>query len=316
MINKNDFEGWLSAKKLKPRTIQDYLYYFDRFNPKEFNQSAINHFIEKRYPNVVARAFIKNIQRYIIDHKEELGIPKENMDNIRDIVLPKITGRNKIRIPKNLTEGDIKRIENSMTLERNKIMLLLTYNCALRDGELLKIKVTDFNFKQFMEKKNKGEKVMGELVVRGKGDKEGIAIIPYWLMVRLIRWINKEEYKKLWPERYNKRGDNESKEDYAKRMKKETILFNLTERRWQQILQRAAEVSGVINNSQGEHLNPHALRHLFATHALKNGMDIRHVRDLLRHSSIVSTQVYTHINKEDLKKKYEEAFNAKTNENI
>jgi integrase/recombinase XerC len=59
--------------------------------------------------------------------------------------------------------------------------------------------------------------------------------------------------------------------------------------------------------SDDEKLSPHSLRHTFATHMLNNGADLMAIKDLLGHSSLSSTQVYTHLQQDKLKKIYQQA---------
>jgi len=59
--------------------------------------------------------------------------------------------------------------------------------------------------------------------------------------------------------------------------------------------------------SEEEHLSPHLLRHTFATHMLDAGADLRAVKELLGHTSLSSTQIYTHVTVEKLRKVYDQA---------
>jgi len=86
------------------------------------------------------------------------------------------------------------------------------------------------------------------------------------------------------------------------------------ERTWRKKLDEASIRSGITTlNSEGKvikgtRVHPHLLRHSFATHLLENGRDIKEIQELLRHSSLQSTQVYLHVNKEKLKSGIEELF--------
>ena len=76
----------------------------------------------------------------------------------------------------------------------------------------------------------------------------------------------------------------------------------LTSRAVQQNLDELAKKSGIMT-----HLNPHKLRHSFATGLLQGGADLRSVQEMLGHSSLAATQIYTHLNFEYLKKVYLDA---------
>lgn len=76
----------------------------------------------------------------------------------------------------------------------------------------------------------------------------------------------------------------------------------LTTRGLRDIVDRTALETGI-----GRHLHPHTIRHTFATHLLDQGAELRFVQEMLGHSNLATTQIYTHVSKEKLKKTYLEA---------
>ena len=161
-------------------------------------------------------------------------------------------------------------------------MLLLSFYCGLRLGELFKLTVNSFNFDIWKIQLEKGLTPDGEAIVYGKGDKQGTALIPFWLMQRIRNWVNA-----TYTERFK-----------IGQFKKDEPIFWIGTRRWQTILSIASK------KALGFHVNPHLLRHSFATHLYNNGWDIKEIQEMMRHSSISSTEIYTHVSKEKLKEKF------------
>ena len=286
------FESWLINKNLKERTIGEYIYYFNKFQDNIFNQETISRFLSnKSHRNIVARSFLVNLRKFILVNYKELGFSIDQRLEASEVELPKITGREKKRELIPLKYGDIQLLEKHLETEKLKLMLLCSYYGALRVGELLKIKVISFNWEDW----KKDISQMGECRVLGKGDKEGIAFFPSKLMIRLTKYIKSQKKLEINSTIFIKNYTNHR-----------SIKSGATT--WQKKLREAGVRAKLIKfDGKGKMIpetsvHPHLLRHSYASYLVnEKGMDIRKVQILLRHSSLTSTQIYVHIDREKLK---------------
>lgn len=166
--------------------------------------------------------------------------------------------------------------ENDFEGYRDKLIIELFYTTGIRRNELINIKLKDIDFF------NKSLKVLG------KRNKERIVpLLPYLLAVI-------EEYLV-----YRNEVETEDSDGYLFLVKKgnkiyETLVYRI-------INEYFSKVSSKVKKS------PHIIRHSFATHLLNEGADLNSVKELLGHSSLASTQVYTHNSIAELKKVYNKA---------
>ena len=183
------------------------------------------------------------------------------------------------KIPSFIKERDInflfKNIDTKedFTGQRDLLMLELLYGTGIRISELINIKISDINFTK------------KEIKVIGKRNKE-----------RIIPLYNNAIYQ---TKKYLKLAE---KEGY----KNQYLLFTKKgEKIYPMLINRIVKkhLSTLIKSKK---YNPHLLRHTFATHILNKGGDLNSIKDLLGHSSLAATQVYTHNSIEKLK----ETFNS------
>ena len=289
------FEDWLRNKNLKERTIKNYVYYFNKFTADSFNQETISRFLaDKTNRNSIARSFLVNFKKFLTVNYKELGFSQESRVNIAEVELPKLTGRVKQRIIKPIPHEHIALLERNLETEQLKLQLLLSYYCALRLGELLKITILSFDWNKWKKDTSK----MGECRVYGKGDKEGIALVPAVLMKRIALYIKTRKFTSLDSKIFVRGNVN--------------IDLKNKSRTWQTKLRDAGVRAGITKkDSEGKiikdtAIHPHRLRHSYASYLLnEKGLNLKEVQEVLRHASLQSTQIYTHINKEALKEKLE-----------
>lgn len=292
-IPLDKFEGWLINKNLKERTIENYIYYFNKFTFECFNQESVSRFLsDKTNRNSISRSFLINFQKFLTVNYKEFGISEDHKLSIMEVELPKLTGRVKQRLIKPIPHDQIRLLERFLDSEQLKLQLLLSYYCAFRLGELLKIKILSFDWEKWKEDTSK----MGECRVYGKGDKEGIALIPSALMKRVTIYIKNKKFNSL--------------DSYIFIRFNGKLNFKNKSRSWQMKLRDAGIRSGITKlDEKGKPIeetvvHPHRLRHSYASYLLNvKGMNLREVQEILRHASLQSTQIYTHINKDHLKEK-------------
>lgn len=154
---------------------------------------------------------------------------------------------------------------------RDRAILELLYATGMRVSELVTLKVTDLNFD------------IGFLRCTGKGQKERIVPTGRFAIEAVKRYLDRTRPIFL----RNRQNDRLFVTRFGRNISRQTI--------WKLI--RRYAVQARIN----KHLSPHTLRHSFASHLLERGADLRIVQEMLGHSNISTTQIYTHIDKGRLK---------------
>lgn len=186
------------------------------------------------------------------------------------------------RLPKDLSEAQVEALLAAPSTEiplelRDKSMLELLYATGLRVSELVGLTLSDISLRQ------------GVVRVIGKGDKE--RLVP--LGEEAVYWLeNYFEHGRPWL--LNGQSlDIVFPSNRSQKMTRQTF--------WHRIKHYA-----VLAGIDAEKLSPHVLRHAFATHLLNHGADLRVVQMLLGHSDLSTTQIYTHVATERLKKLHQQ----------
>jgi integrase/recombinase XerD len=167
------------------------------------------------------------------------------------------------RLPEVLTKEEVKRLIDSTDNNKSRLIISLLYSAGLRVSELVNLKKDDLDL---------AEKT--GWVRRGKGNKDRLFVISESLSTELKEYITERDYKYVF-----------SKEK------------PLTTRNIQKIICGLRAKSSISKK-----ITPHTLRHSFATHLLEQGTDIRVIQALLGHASLNTTQVYTHVSTDQIKK--------------
>lgn len=175
--------------------------------------------------------------------------------------------KKEVKIPSVLTKDEVKKLISYLNNEKSKLMISLIYACGFRVSELINLKINDVDFND-----KTGH------VRRGKGKKDRIFNIPNFLAEQL-----------------QKQSETQKKEG-------KEFLFTgpkgrLSSRNLEKIVRKAAKKAQI-----NKKVSPHTLRHSFATHLLESGVGIRMIQELLGHSNLSTTQIYTHVSSEEIKK--------------
>jgi len=267
-LSKNTISAYM-------RDIQHYLEYIafkEITNPKSITKAIIKSYLmtlrkKHRSASTVSRKLsaLKGFHQFLVDEK----LADDNV--IMHIHRPKQTKH----LPDVLTIEELETIiayaheKDTPNAVRNVAMIELLYGSGLRISEMLNLKTEHLHLNQ------------GFINIIGKGDKERIVPIGSEAGVALRTYLESARLKlSQVPSPYvflNRFGKPMSRVGFYK------------------ILKQIAEEAGILKD-----VSPHTLRHSFASHLLEAGVDLRYVQEMLGHTDVSTTEIYTHINKKQL----------------
>jgi len=279
----------LEIRNYSQNTIRTYKSVIKRFH--EYLKSISDLYDEKRF----LRSFKKYIQYlkrekdvsqnyiYLVTVVSKRFLEFHHLYFLDEVHAPKRTKS----LPKSLNESEVEELINAFDYEleeadesnlirtktrlRDKLVLTLLYSSGIRVSELVSLFIKDIDFRE------------RTIRIRGKGDKDRIVLFDNNAK-ELI-----EEYMAI----------RCSDSDY---LFTNRVNVPLTTRYVQVMIKDYASEAGIKKR-----VTPHILRHSFATHLLKNGVDIRVIQQLLGHSNLSTTQIYTSVDMETLKNVYDRA---------
>lgn len=210
---------------------------------------------------------IKAFFKYLVDDELRTDNPATLIEG------PKLG----LYLPDTLSFEDVNRIIKAIDLstdlgKRNQCMIEVLYGCGLRVSELIDLKISNINFKE------------SYLKVDGKGDKSRFVPLATYTSTLIKDYIRevRSKYK------INKKCDDILFLNSRGSAMSRVIVFI--------IIKELTEKAGI-----NKKISPHTFRHSFATHLLQNGADLRYIQEMLGHSSITTTEIYTHLKNEELR---------------
>lgn len=278
----HQFSGWLTC--FNP----------SQFKPEDITLSDIRTWLASLARDGVSpRSLRRKAQSLRAFFKYLLKTGAISSNPTADLTLPKIPHNLPDFVRADEMESILKREENLVEIEQNKLALEnemrqhlvveLLYSLGLRRAELIAISDPDINPHS------------SEIKINGKRSKQRIVPVPGMLMSHIVRWQQLRD--SIWEEMESPRPLIVVK---GKRISP-TQVYTIVKR--------------TLSATTARKKSPHALRHSFATVMLNEGAELNSVKEFLGHSSLATTQIYTHISFADIKKTYENAHPRAKNKN-
>ena len=284
------FHQYLVVEKgLSPATVSSYmndlkqffLYFKNKTEVDDLGPNDINSFLS--YGASVGKESSTNIRRVSSVKQFYIFLKKEGYykDELPEVETPKKPSR----LPTCLSIEEVEMLLDAPNMKslsgiRDKAMLELMYASGLRVSELLNLEKSNLNLKR------------GIVTIFGKGAKERKVPVGDFAMEYVVLYLNKVRGKF--------HGAN-SKYLFLNRSGQPLSRFYFI----RQVKKYAAEV-GI-----DKEISPHTLRHCFATHLLEGGAQLRTVQEMLGHSNIATTQIYTHVSSKRIISAYDLFMNKK-----
>lgn len=266
-IEKGLSENTLEAYR---RDLSNFFDFCNDIDISKIQRTQINSYVrnlhEKKYSPTSIMRKIASLRGFF---KWACANEKTKSNPTLTLEQPKIPQK----LPKVMTAEEINSILNQDLSKLHRVIIELLYGCGLRVSELVNLKINDYDLNgKYLE-------------CTGKGSKDRIVPLGKKAISAIKNYLPEREYNL---QKYN--------------LQSKQLLIN---EKGKQVTRQ--EVYTFIHE-QGKKLHkaisPHTLRHTFATHLLENGADLRVVQELLGHSDVSTTQLYTHISKKRLKEVY------------
>ncbi|MCD4793693.1 MAG: site-specific tyrosine recombinase XerD [Bacteroidales bacterium] len=277
----NDFKYYLKLERsLSDNSVQAYLNDINKLalytekDPNNIDLKELESFIYELNKTLISArsqariiSGIKAFYHFLIQEELITDNPTELLES------PKI-GR---KLPDVLSVNEINLLQSKIDLSkpeghRNKAIIETLYSCGLRVSELTDLKISNLHFKE------------GYILVSGKGSKQRIIPIGECAMEEI------SFYRTHFRNTLNILPEYSDILFLNRRGKQITRVMIFT------IVKNLAIKAGIKKN-----ISPHTFRHSFATHLIEGGADLRAVQEMLGHESIITTEIYTHIDREYLK---------------
>ncbi|HBB38287.1 MAG: Recombinase [Candidatus Magasanikbacteria bacterium GW2011_GWD2_43_18] len=297
-------------KNRSPKTLENYAFYLGRFLEylgSDKSPSAITHEEVRKYRlwlnrliDVHGEPLKKNTQNYhlialrsflkYMAKRDVKTLAAEKIELMkmpdRDVSFLEGSDLNRILEAPLKAQSDSENPNTVLQKYRDKAVLELLFSTGLRVSELVSLQIDDVNLQR------------DEFSIEGKGGKRRVVFLSeqakYWIKKYL--GLRKDMNPYLFVSHDKRKGAQKKSVVGGGKAKSQSQYGHLTPRSVQRLVKTCAKLAGITKP-----VSPHTLRHSYATDLLQNGADIRSVQAMLGHSSITTTQIYTHITDKELK---------------
>lgn len=262
-----EFAGDILVSDITPELMRKYRLWLNRYHNERGEELAI---ITQSYHLIALRGFLKYLSRRDIPslHPDKIELPKIHRKQVTFLHIEEVQ-----RLIEQINCSE----ESGL---RDRAIVELLFSSGLRVSELVNLNRDHINTKR------------REFMVRGKGQKDR----PVFISETAAEWVDR--YVEMRQDTlsplfisYSRNVEASTSGDYRR----------LSARSIERMVSRYARLAGIT-----KHVSPHTMRHSFATDLLMNGADLRSVQSMLGHSSIATTQIYTHVTDAHLKDVYEQ----------
>ena len=266
-IEKGLSENTLEAYE---RDLTDFFDFCNDIDINNIQRTQINTYVrnlhEKKYSPTSIMRKIASLRGFF---KWACANEKTKSNPTLTLEQPKIPQK----LPKVMTIEEINYILNQDLTKLHRVIIELLYGCGLRVSELANLKITDYDLNgKYLE-------------CTGKGSKDRIVPLGGKAIKAIKDYLPERDYN---IQKYNLQTKHLLINEKGKEVTRQEIYTFIHEQ----------------GKKLHKAISPHTLRHTFATHLLENGADLRVVQELLGHSDVSTTQLYTHISKKRLKEVY------------